>query len=178
MTVHLSPLTFRLSSFVFRLRTKYAGFTLIELLVTISLSSIMVVAGISAYSKGEQRQLARTATNTLLGVLESTHQNSLVGNRPPDCLGTFQGYLVETFSATDTITITSTCDTVNGSPATHHIPHLTFTNSTSFTFKPLATGVDLGSSTSLNLDYLNADNSTYRFTINNVGKIESLGVIE
>lgn len=145
------------------------GFTLIELIVSVTIISILIASGLSAYSKAQQRQLTLAATDSLISNLENIRKNALIGNRP-GCTGVFQGYLVTTTNNTGKLTSTAVC-TTSSSSITITIPNLTFVSTQSFTFKPL-TG---GSSLAVNLDYLDPGDVCHRLAVSSAGKIENLG---
>lgn len=153
------------------------GFTLIELLISITMISVLVTFGFSAYSKSQQRQIVKTATDSLISILESTHKRALIGNRPSDCTGPFQGYQVVTIISTGNLEITPLCDTPDMT-ITETVPNLTFTSSQSFVYKPLTGGLDLGGSTTLDLDYQSTDNLTHRLTLSSAGNMDNIGVVQ
>lgn len=154
------------------------GFTLIELMVSVTLISLLVSFGISAYTKSQQRQVIRTATAQLADSLDSLHQQALIGKRPDTCTGAFQGYLVETDPNTNQFTATAQCALTNSAEETITINNLTFVNNDIFTFAPLTGGIDMGGATNLNLDYLDVEGTTHRFILSRGGSIEYLGALE
>lgn len=157
-------------------KPRQLGFTLIELLVAISLVTVLVTAGISAYTTSQNRVLVRAARDQLVNILNSIHQDSLIGNRPADCSGPFEGYLVTVSAGSGLLTATPLCSLTNGTPANYELSNLTFANSQSFTFLPLVAGIDLGGDT-LNLDYRDFQNNLHRFLLSRSGTIEYLGLL-
>lgn len=151
------------------------GFTLIELLVAITIISLLVTFGLTAYTKGQQRQLIRGAADSLTNTLERIHQQALVGYRPADCGGAFEGYSVQTYQDTNQLIATSLCLTNDGTPDTYELEHLTFVSDQAFIFLPLTAGIDLGGANTINLDYLDILGNTHRFRLSAGGIIEYLG---
>lgn len=153
------------------------GFTLIELLVSIALISILVTAGITAYTRAQQRQVVRASINNLSNTLDEYHQKALVGTRPTNCVGTFRGYRITTAAGSGQLTATPLCQDGNGTPSVETINHLSFSANYSFTFLPLNAGISLGGA-SLNLDYQDDLGGTQRFVLTKSGTIEYQGEVE
>jgi len=135
------------------------GFTLIELLITITITTTLATFGFNAYSSA-QRKLA------------------LVGTRPSDCLGPFQGYQLAFTADSNIITTTPLCETVDGATTTHTINNIAFSATQSFSYRPLVGGVDLGGATTLDLEYLDTNSQTHQIIIDKSGTYEYEGIIE
>lgn len=138
-----------------------------ELLIVISITSVLILLGLSGYSKNQERQIALSAKELILSVLQEAQSQATIGEY--DCSGVFQG--VEVTIATSTITKTPKCAGGNGTSKTTTIPNATFSTDYVLTFLPLGNGVDLGVGvSSLDLDY-SVSSLDYQITISSPGTI-------
>jgi|APSaa5957512576_1039674.scaffolds.fasta_scaffold23131_1 prepilin-type N-terminal cleavage/methylation domain-containing protein len=154
------------------------GFTLIELLITITITTTLATFGFNAYSSAQRRQAIKSATTEITSILDSTHKLALVGTRPSDCLGPFQGYQLAFTADSNIITTTPLCETVDGATTTHTINNIAFSATQSFSYRPLVGGVDLGGATTLDLEYLDTNSQTHQIIIDKSGTYEYEGIIE
>lgn len=147
------------------------GYTLVELLIIISITAILVVLGSSGYSKNQERQIALSAKELIMSVLQEAQTQASIGEN--DCNGVFQG--VEVALATSTITKTPKCTGGNGTSKATTIPNTTFSASYALTFLPLGNGVDLGGGSSLDLNYT-VSSLDYQINISSPGTIIYNGI--
>ena len=150
------------------------GFSLIELMVAVTIISIMVSIGVSAYGRGKERQSGKAAGDIIMTFLSDNQKKANIGKR--DCIGKYMGQKV-TFSAPNILQAQSLCSTSNQNPLPSPtvIPDITGLSNTSVTFKPLSAGIDLGASTSLDITYTSVASKVYTVRINNTGTFEYLG---
>jgi len=149
------------------------GYTLIELLITISITTILITFGMSAYRKSSDLQTVKSQTETILIALTSAQKAATTGKT--DCTSRYIGEQVQVSAGSSTITTTSICSTDQGAPRIISLIDLTFTQDAALLFKPLNQGIDLGGSSTLNLDYQNSQNEVYRIEISQSGTIRSAG---
>ena len=156
---------------------KYAGYTLIELLITVTITTILITIGVTAYGRAAEIQAIKSDSEAILGLLTSAQKAATSGKA--DCVNLYGQYLGETLatsSNSQTITITSTCKNGSGAVETYTLSRFSAVASNSILFRPLNQGIDTGASSSLNLDFtINSD--TYRFLVEQSGTIKSLGKI-
>lgn len=153
---------------------KKPGYTLVELLIVITLSTLLITAGISAYSKAADIQNTKNATETILSTLATAQKAATSGKN--DCIGAYLGEIITTTSGSSTMTITSSCQGGGGTSRQVSLNLFTFATSINVVFRPLNQGVDTGLAGSQNLDYTNS-NQTYRIQIDRTGAIMPLGRI-
>lgn len=148
------------------------GFTIVELLIIISIISVLVLFGFSAFTKAQERQQVQQAKEQIYTILQGAQKAAYVGDK--DCSGTLLGIDV-TFSGSD-IRTRALCSGGNGALVTSTVANVTFTNNPQIEFNPLSQGVNLGAAASRNLNYtLNGVN--YRFTIYSTGTITYIGQV-
>jgi len=145
---------------------QFGGYTLIELLITISITGILIVFGLSGYSKNQERQIALSAKESIIAILQEAQTQATIGEN--DCSGIFQGVRVTLTNST--VTKTPVCAGGDGTAKETIIPSVTFSNSYSLIFLPLGNGVNLGGASSLNIDY-SVDDLSYQININSPGVI-------
>lgn len=148
------------------------GYTLVELLIVITLSTLLITAGISAYSKAADIQAIKSATETILATLASAQKAATSGKN--DCIGAYLGEIVTTSSGSSIMTITSSCQGGGGTTRQVTLNSFTFATTTNIVFRPLNQGIDTGLAGSQNLDYTKS-NQTYRIQIDRTGAIMPLG---
>lgn len=149
------------------------AFTLIELMIVISIITVLVGFGVSAYGKARDRQVGQAAGEQIMSILSSNQKQANIGDK--NCAGKFTGQRV-IFDTTNTITSTSLCEGgVIGSPvATTSIDGIDFVSSTTLVFNPLSGGVTL-STDPLTISYTTST-GTYSLKVNSSGTIENLGL--
>ncbi|MFH2019729.1 MAG: hypothetical protein ABII80_03900 [bacterium] len=139
------------------------GYTLVELMIITSVIAVLVIFGLSAYTKGKEREQALAVKETILSVIQGAQKRATVGDA--DCTGLYQGENITTTSGSSSITTTSICQYSSGTPQITSLPNTIFSDSLSITFLPLGKGIDLGGSTSLDLNYQINTNSNYQINI-------------
>ncbi len=156
---------------------KLSGYTLIELLITVTITTILITIGVTAYGRAAEIQAIKSDSETVLGLLTSAQKSATSGKA--DCVSLYGRYLGETLTtsaSSPTITITSACEGGTGTVETYTLSRFTAVSSNNILFRPLNQGIDTGASSSLNLDFtINGD--TYRFLVEQSGTIKSLGKI-
>jgi len=154
-------------------QTKH-GYTLVELLIVITLTALLITAGISAYSKAADIQASKSATETILTTLTSAQKAATSGKN--DCTGAYLGEIITTTSGSSAMTITSSCQGGGGVTREVSLNTFTFATTTNITFRPLNQGVDTGLADFQYLDYTNSS-ETYRIQIDRTGAIKPQGKI-
>ncbi len=150
------------------------GFTLIELMIAITIISVMVSLGLSAYGKARERQIGVSAGETIISILQSAQSDASTGKK--DCVGKYLGQEV-VISLPNNINSRSLCEGDDGAITTHTISEITFDTGTTLIFSPLTKGIEIdGGSPSFTLSYDSSANLTYEVRITNSGTIEYLGV--
>jgi len=147
------------------------AYTLIELVIIITIISILVSVGLSAYGKARDRQAGQAAGEKIISILQENQKIANVGK--VGCATKFLGQKVTT-SSTNQITTQSLCEGPDGPSLSIPIPDITFPITSTITFKPLSQGTDLTSD--LNLSYTSTAGNTYLITITRSGTIEYKGV--
>lgn len=148
------------------------GYSLVELMVAVTISSIMVGFGISAYSKARDRQVGRAAAEQVISILTQHQKKANIGDM--DCTGIYLGQNIS-ISNPGSVTATSQCSTSSGTPEIVPIPNLTNITSTSITFKPLTQGAVI-TDDPLNIDFTTTSGSTFRIEVTSTGTIEYKGI--
>lgn len=151
-----------------------AGYTLVELLITITISTILITIGVSAYRRAADLQQIRFATETILNTLSSAQKAATTGIA--DCSGPYLGEQISYTANGSTLTLTATCLGGEGSSKTFSIEPLTFANTGTLTFRPLNQGVNTGASDTHYIDYATTDR-THRIEVSRSGTITPLGVL-
>ncbi|PIW08181.1 hypothetical protein COW38_01235 [Candidatus Collierbacteria bacterium CG17_big_fil_post_rev_8_21_14_2_50_45_7] len=157
------------------MKTKSA-YTLIELIVVISIISILVSFGISAYTKARDRQIGQAAGEQILTILQENQKIANVGKIDSSCTGKFTGQKV-IFSGTNTYKTQSLCSTNSGIETTSTIPGISSITATSIIFNPLSLGTYLvaGAGEQI-IAYTTPIGLTYHIKITRSGTIENLGI--
>ncbi|EKD80482.1 MAG: hypothetical protein ACD_40C00076G0002 [uncultured bacterium] len=149
------------------------GYTLIELIIVVSIISILVSFGISAYGKARDRQIGQAAGEKIVSILQESQTIASVGKE--DCTGKYTGQQVILSTSPPTIKTRSTCTGGQGAQTTTSIDGITSLTSTTILFNPLTGGINLGAST-LNIDFVSTSGITYRIFLTSSGTIENQGV--
>lgn len=150
------------------------GFTLIELMIAITIISIMVSFGLSAYGKARDRQIGVAASEKIISLLQLNQSDALAGKK--DCLGKYLGQQV-TLVLPNTIRSVSLCEGNSGVETNSLIDNITFNSAATFVFNPLTKGIALengDSSKTVTLD--STSGITYAIKLMSSGTIEYLGV--
>jgi len=134
------------------------AFSLVELLVVVSISSILLGFGFSAYRHTQERQLLYNATKEIQTILRTIQKKAEVGDK--DCQGVFKYYQVIITPNTNKITTQAICQNTQGPIQTHSINNITFTNGGTLHFQPLQEGLVITSPQTTNL------NLTFQLDIN------------
>ncbi|MBP9669993.1 prepilin-type N-terminal cleavage/methylation domain-containing protein [Candidatus Woesebacteria bacterium] len=156
-----------------RFSVTQSGFTLIELMIAVTIITIMVSFGFSAYGKARERQVGVSAGEQIITLLQSNLTQALVGNK--DCQGK---YLSQELVITPpgTFSSTSQCEGDDGITMTTIIPDIVLANSATLNFNPLTKGINLqNGATELLLNYTTPSGISYQIKVNNSGTIEYLG---
>lgn len=154
-----------------------SGYTLIELLITITITTILVTIGVTAYGRAAEIQAIKSDTEKILEIITSAQKAATSGKT--DCTeasGPYLGERLTTSVGSKTITLTSTCQNGNGTTRTIDLNSFTFSTANSLVFRPLSQGIDTGATSTQYIDFTNT-NSTYRIQIERSGTIKSLGKI-
>lgn len=147
------------------------GYTLIEFLIIIAITSLLVLTGFSGYTKSQEKQLALSAKETIITVLQEAQTQASIGQN--DCDGIFRGINITLNNST--ISKTPICENNNGTATQTIIPTLTFSDSYTLTFLPLGNGVDLGGVTSLDINYV-VNSINYQVNVSAPGIIMYNGI--
>lgn len=168
--------TFNFQPSAFNLRHR-RGYTLIELLITITITTILITIGVTAYGRAAEIQAIKSDTEKIIEVITSAQKAATSGKA--DCTNTSGPYLGErltTSVGSSTITITSTCQNGNGETRSVTLNSFSFTTANTIVFRPLNQGIDTGETSTQNLDFTNG-NASYRIEVQRSGTIKSLGKI-
>lgn len=172
----MSLLSFDLQLSTLSLRNR-RGYTLIELLITITITTILVTIGVSAYRKASDIQAIKTTTETIIATITSAQKSATSGNA--DCTNTNGPYLGErltTSIGSNLLTITSICQNGSGVSRNIELGNATFATANDITFRPLNQGIDTGNTNTQYLDFTN-NNSIYRIQVDRTGTIKSVGKV-
>ncbi len=154
-----------------------SGYTLIELLITITITTILVTIGVTAYGRAAEIQAIKSDTEKIIEILTSAQKAATSGRA--DCTATYGPYLGERFTTivgSKSIEVTSTCQNGNGDTRSFDLNSFTFATANTIVFRPLNQGIDTGAASTQNLDFTNGD-ATYRIEVQRSGTIKSLGKI-
>lgn len=154
-----------------------SGYTLIELLITITITTILVTIGVTAYRRAAEIQAIKSDTEKVIEILTSAQKAATSGRA--DCTATFGPYIgdrLTTSVGSKSIEVVSTCQNGNGEARIFELNSFTFATANTIVFRPLNQGIDTGASRTQNLDFTNG-NATYRIEIERSGTIKSLGKI-
>lgn len=154
---------------------KQAGYTLIELIIAVAIIAILVTLGVSAYTQAQARQVGKSAAETIMSVLQENQKQAKIGDT--DCVGVYLGQIVSYTAGGNTLTSQSSCaGGVLGAAKTTTISNIAFVSGATFTFKPLASGIDLGAGVSSLLLKFTSSSLTYQIQLTAPGTIEYLGI--
>lgn len=149
------------------------GFTLIELMIAITIISIMISFGLSAYGKARDRQSGLNAGEQIMTLLQANQSDASSGNK--DCSGKYLGQEV-LINTPNSLSWRSLCEGDNGSLKTQTIPDITFNANTTFLFSPLTRGIELiGGASSFDILYTSTSSLAYEIKVTSSGTIEYLG---
>lgn len=151
---------------------QYLGYTLVELMIVISIVSIMLGFGISAYGKARERQIGQAAGELLVSIMQSNQKAANIGDK--DCAGKYTGQQVITVSP-NIVRTQSICDGGVGLLEETIIPNVASITGATITFRPLAQGTSI-TSNPLFIDYTTDSGATYRIRLNEAGVIEYEGL--
>lgn len=154
-----------------------SGYTLIELLITITITTILVTIGVTAYGRAAEIQAIKSDTEKIIEIITSAQKAATSGKA--DCTATYGPYLGErltTSIGSKSIVVTSTCQNGNGDARSFDLNSFTFATANTIVFRPLNQGIDTGAASTQNLDFTNG-NATYRIEVQRSGTIKSLGKI-
>lgn len=154
-----------------------SGYTLIELLITVTITTILVTIGVTAYGRAAEIQAIKSDTEKIIEIITSAQKAATSGKE--DCTDTYGPYLGErltTSIGSQSLIVTSTCESGNGETRSFDLNNFIFSTANTLVFRPLNQGIDTGSTSSQNLDFTNG-NSTYRILVERSGTIKSLGKI-
>jgi prepilin-type N-terminal cleavage/methylation domain-containing protein len=152
------------------------GFTLIELMIAITIISILVALGLSAYGKARDRQIGVVAGEQIIALLQKNLGEASVGKK--DCSGKYLGQEV-VITTPNTLTTRSICEGDDGAATATSIPGIEFNAGTTIIFNALNKGIELeGGVAELLLSYDSSANLSYNIKLMNSGTIEYLGIAE
>lgn len=154
-----------------------SGYTLIELLITITITTILVTIGVTAYGRAAEIQAIKSDTEKIIEIITSAQKAATSGKA--DCTATYGPYLGErltTSIGSKSIVVTSTCQNGNGDARSFDLNSFTFATANTIVFRPLNQGINTGAASTQNLDFTNG-NATYRIEVQRSGTIKSLGKI-
>ncbi len=155
------------------MKTK-TGYTLVELMIVISITSVLVGLGISAYTRAQRRQIGQAAGEQILSLLQESQKTANIGKK--DCTGKFVGQDV-TITVPNTVKTQSRCEGGTlGNPEVTTIPGITFSSGYSITFNPLTYGVNLNAPSPLGITYSTTSDLIYNIEITSTGTMKYLGV--
>ena len=151
------------------------GYTLIELMIAMTIISIVVSMGISAYGRAQDKQIGQSAAEQIVSVLKENQTIASIGAK--DCTGKFVGQQVSIIADTNELSAKSLCDTnpPDGAIVTTSIPGILFTSSYTIIFNPLSLGAAL-TSNPLQIAFKNVTGTIYSIRIHSSGTIENLGI--
>lgn len=152
------------------------GYTLIELVIVIAIIALLVLFGISAYTKAQGRQIGQSAGEQILTILQENQKIANIGNIDSSCTGKFTGQKV-IFSGTNTYKTQSLCSTNPGIETTSTISGISSITATTIIFKPLSLGTYLvGGASEQIIAYSTPGALTYHIKVTSSGTIENLGI--
>jgi prepilin-type N-terminal cleavage/methylation domain-containing protein len=148
------------------------GYTLVELMIVISIVSIMLGFGISAYGKARERQIGQAAGEIIISIFQENQKAANIGDK--DCAGKYTGQQVIT-AIPNIIRTQSICEGGVGLLEETEIPNVASITASTIVFRPLSQGTSI-SSNPLLLDYTTDSGSVYRIRLNASGTIEYEGL--
>lgn len=150
------------------------GFTLIELMIAITIISILVALGLSAYGKARDRQIGVSASETIMSVLQQNLGEASVGKK--DCVGKYLGQEV-VVAVPNTLSTRSLCEGDDGVVGVTTIPGIEFDSGSTIIFNALNKGIELeGGAAEFILTYNSSASFTYSIKLMSSGTIEYLGL--
>lgn len=151
------------------------GYTLVELIIAVAIIAILVTLGVSAYTQAQGRQIGKSAAELILSTLQENQKQAKIGDK--DCAGVYLGQIISYTAGGNSISSVSSCQGgVMGTTHTTTISNISFVSSANFTFKPLASGIDLGAGVSTLLLNFTSNSLTYQIQITNPGTITYQGI--
>lgn len=152
------------------------GYTLIELVIVIGITGMLVTFGISSYSKAQQSQKIKTATEVILSTLSESQKQASSGDK--DCDGIFLGEQLSFDIGTGNMHTQAMCaGGVSGAVNTIIASGVTFTFAQSLLFQPLNLGVKVDSGDPGSPDDITytTGGSTYIIEVSTSGTITNKG---
>ena len=150
------------------------GFTLVELLITITIVTVVVASGVSAYGRARDRQILQASVEKLISTLQGTQKQALIGDKDSSCVDNLLGYQT-TFSA-NTLTTQVRCSGGNSSAVNTAFTSITFTSPfPTITFRPLGQGVIFGTGGSVDTIDFSYQGRSYSVEVDESGNIQYLG---
>ncbi len=126
---------------MFRLNKNLPAFTLVELLVVISISTIFLTLGFSAYHQTQNRQTLHNAAKKTEAILRSIQKKAESGDK--DCQGFFRYYHVHISPNSNTITSQAICKESQGNVKTYTLQEVKFVNGCTLHFRTLSQGLNI-----------------------------------
>lgn len=155
---------------------KNNGYTLVELLIAVTVSTILITTGISAYSVARNRQQIREMGELVEVTLREAQKSAQIGNNKvgtASCNGGFIGHTVSISAATDRVTITPTCSGLSTGAKNVSSTNLDFLTNHNFIYYQNG-GMNITSSE--NIDFRSTTSGiTHRITISPPGSILYVG---
>lgn len=143
-------------------------------MIAITIISVLVSMGLSAYGKARERQVGQNAGEQIISILQSAQSDASTGKK--DCVGKFLGQEV-VVSLPNTLSSRSLCEGDDGPVITRTISEIIFDTGTTLIFSPLTKGIEIdGGSAQFLLSYDTTASLSYEIRITNSGTIEYLGV--
>jgi hypothetical protein len=142
-------------------------------MLVISIISVLVSFGVSAYTKAQIRQIGQSAGEQIISILHENQTLASIGKK--NCSGKFEGQEV-IFSGTNTIQTKSLCSDGPGpsNPAIT-IPGIISLTGGTIIFNPLSLGITLPNNPH-NIDFVSLNNTRYRIQLHSSGTIEYQGI--
>lgn len=154
-----------------------SAYTLIELMIVVTIISILVGFGISAYTKARDRQVGQIAGEQILAILNENQKIASVGKVDSGCTGKYL-YQQVILSPPNIISSKSVCKDASGSEYPYPpILGITSLTSTTIRFNPLSLGITLPSDALEQIiSYTTPSALTYYLRVTNSGTIEYQGI--
>lgn len=149
------------------------GYTLVELMIVVSIVSILLSFGVSAYGKARGRQIGVAAAEQIISILQENQQIASIGKK--DCSGKFTGQQVS-LELPGTIKAQSLCEASVGTVVEVVIPDITFASTTTIVFNPLTLGIELsGGASEQTLSFTSSSQISYNIQLTRSGTIKYQG---
>lgn len=153
------------------------AFTLIEMMVAVTVMGILTAVGVARYRQFNEKQKVVVAGKEVITLLRNTQKKAKSGDRPTDCDGVLDGYMMRVTIATSQVDIIALC---RGLPVITNTVLLTndviFAEGGEYIFNGLSGGVESTADeitvTDVNRTY------SYKVGITASGAINDLGIEE